>query len=167
MKNLSYCYLYPPSFFDCLQEHGGSSNAFTAAEHTNYYFDVSPEALEPALDRFCQFFLSPLFTPSATSREVNAVNSGKLALDGCSERQLFSQMRSCISIRDSAVSVRQSVTHEYLRNGISGLNLNKTASKTRNFIVRKTNQRYNLEQKKRRIAFSQSQFSSNLKKHIR
>jgi len=58
-----------------LQEHGGSSNAFTAAEHTNYYFDVSPEALEPTLDRFSQFFLSPLFTPSATSREVNAVNS--------------------------------------------------------------------------------------------
>ena len=62
------------------QEHGGSSNAFTAAEHTNYYFDVSPEALEPTLERFSQFFLSPLFTPSATSREVNAVNSGELSL---------------------------------------------------------------------------------------
>jgi len=58
-----------------LQEHGGSSNAFTGAEHTNYYFDVSPDHLEAALDRFSQFFLCPLFTPSATSREVNAVNS--------------------------------------------------------------------------------------------
>ena len=28
-----------------------------------------------ALDRFSQFFLSPLFTESATEREVNAVNS--------------------------------------------------------------------------------------------
>ena len=109
MKNLSYCYLYPPSFFDCLQEHGGSSNAFTAAEHTNYYFDVSPEALEPALDRFCQFFLSPLFTPSATSREVNAVNSGKLALDGCSERQFFLDAFSHLYKRQC--SVRPLVSH--------------------------------------------------------
>ena len=31
--------------------------------------------LDGALDRFSQFFLSPLFTESATDREVNAVNS--------------------------------------------------------------------------------------------
>lgn len=58
-----------------LQEHGGSSNAFTASDHTNYYFDVAPEFLEGALDRFAQFFLCPLFTESATDREMNAVNS--------------------------------------------------------------------------------------------
>lgn len=34
-----------------LSEHGGSSNAYTAADHTNYYFDVAPEAFEGALDR--------------------------------------------------------------------------------------------------------------------
>ena len=58
-----------------LNEHGGSSNAYTSGEHTNYYFDVSPEHLQGALDRFSQFFLSPLFTETATEREVNAVNS--------------------------------------------------------------------------------------------
>lgn len=58
-----------------LNEHGGSSNAFTSAEHTNFYFDVSPDYLPGALDRFAQFFLCPLFTSSATEREVNAVNS--------------------------------------------------------------------------------------------
>jgi len=31
--------------------------------------------LSPALDRFAQFFLKPLFTESATDREVNAVDS--------------------------------------------------------------------------------------------
>ena len=35
-----------------LNEHGGSSNAFTSNEHTNYYFDVAPEHLGGALDRF-------------------------------------------------------------------------------------------------------------------
>ncbi|CAD5115557.1 DgyrCDS4521 [Dimorphilus gyrociliatus] len=58
-----------------LSENGGSSNAYTSGEHTNYYFDVSPSALSGALDRFAQFFLCPLFTISATDREVNAVNS--------------------------------------------------------------------------------------------
>ncbi|PVD29637.1 hypothetical protein C0Q70_08892 [Pomacea canaliculata] len=57
-----------------LNEHGGTSNAFTSLEHTNFYFDVSPDGLPGALDRFAQFFLSPLFTSSATEREVNAVN---------------------------------------------------------------------------------------------
>ena len=58
-----------------LSSHGGSFNAFTSSDHTNYYFDVSPDNFEGALDRFSQFFLSPLFTESATEREVNAVNS--------------------------------------------------------------------------------------------
>lgn len=31
--------------------------------------------LEGALDRFAQFFIGPLFTDSATDREINAVNS--------------------------------------------------------------------------------------------
>ncbi|KAK3095847.1 hypothetical protein FSP39_019946 [Pinctada imbricata] len=58
-----------------LNEHGGGSNAYTSGEHTNFYFDISPESLGGALDRFAQFFLCPLFTASATDREVNAVNS--------------------------------------------------------------------------------------------
>ncbi|XP_032396923.1 insulin-degrading enzyme isoform X3 [Etheostoma spectabile] len=58
-----------------LSEHAGSSNAFTSGEHTNYYFDVSHEHLEGALDRFAQFFLCPLFDESCKEREVNAVDS--------------------------------------------------------------------------------------------
>ena len=58
-----------------LSQHGGASNASTGSEHTNFYFDIAPESLTGALDRFSQFFLAPLFTESATDREVNAVNS--------------------------------------------------------------------------------------------
>ncbi|GIY21913.1 insulin-degrading enzyme [Caerostris extrusa] len=58
-----------------LREHGGSSNAYTAEGNTCYYFDVSPNFLKEALDRFAQFFLCPLFTEKATEREVNAVDS--------------------------------------------------------------------------------------------
>ncbi|KAL3284944.1 hypothetical protein HHI36_019075 [Cryptolaemus montrouzieri] len=58
-----------------LSEHGGSSNAATYPDHTNYFFDVVPEHLASALDRFAQFFIAPLFTESATDKELNAVNS--------------------------------------------------------------------------------------------
>jgi insulysin len=38
-----------------LNHHGGWSNAYTANDHTNYYFDVSPKNLEGALDRYFLF----------------------------------------------------------------------------------------------------------------
>ena len=49
-------------FTKFLKEQGGTYNAYTAAEHTNYHFDITPKNLEPALDRFSQFFIAPLFT---------------------------------------------------------------------------------------------------------
>lgn len=58
-----------------LAEHGGSSNAFTGAENTNYYFDVASGDLHGALDRFAQFFIAPLFNQSGTDREMQAVDS--------------------------------------------------------------------------------------------
>ncbi|KAI9477913.1 MAG: Metalloenzyme, LuxS/M16 peptidase-like protein [Benjaminiella poitrasii] len=58
-----------------LSEHSGFSNAFTGVEDTNYYFEVGQEYLEGALDRFAQFFISPLFSDSCTERELKAVDS--------------------------------------------------------------------------------------------
>jgi insulysin len=57
------------------QAHGGGSNAYTSTENTNYYFDVLAGHLEKTLDQFSAFFVCPLFTASATSRELEAVNS--------------------------------------------------------------------------------------------
>uniref|UniRef100_A0A7S3EMQ8 Insulin-degrading enzyme n=2 Tax=Rhodosorus marinus TaxID=101924 RepID=A0A7S3EMQ8_9RHOD len=58
-----------------LRENGGYGNAYTVMEDTNYYFWVAAGAFPEALDRFAQFFISPLFTQSATEREINAVDS--------------------------------------------------------------------------------------------
>ncbi|OBA22978.1 hypothetical protein METBIDRAFT_76114 [Metschnikowia bicuspidata var. bicuspidata NRRL YB-4993] len=58
-----------------LSKHSGHSNAYTAAEHTNYYFEVGSAHLEGALDRFAQFFISPLFSKSCKDREIRAVDS--------------------------------------------------------------------------------------------
>mgnify|MGYP001411845356 FL=1 len=58
-----------------LKSNGGYSNAYTAEDHTNYHFEVYNDAFEGALDRFSQFFISPLFKKEYTEREMNAVHS--------------------------------------------------------------------------------------------
>lgn len=63
-------------YSEYLSQHGGFSNAYTSSTNTNYYFEVGASALHDALDRFSQFFISPLFTANSTAREINAVNSG-------------------------------------------------------------------------------------------
>ncbi|KAG0572112.1 hypothetical protein KC19_VG069600 [Ceratodon purpureus] len=58
-----------------LSKHGGGSNAFTDTEFTCYHFEVSPNHLQPALDRFSQFFIAPLAKPETMDREVQAIDS--------------------------------------------------------------------------------------------
>ena len=58
-----------------INTHGGSHNAYTSTDTTNFYFDIKPSAYEGALDRFSQFFTTPLFSESLTQREKNAVDS--------------------------------------------------------------------------------------------
>ncbi|KAJ8755593.1 hypothetical protein K2173_022172 [Erythroxylum novogranatense] len=55
--------------------HGGSTNAFTASANTNFFFDVNVDCFEEALDRFAQFFIKPLMSADATTREIKAVDS--------------------------------------------------------------------------------------------
>lgn len=66
------------SFETFLSSNGGSSNAFTDSENTVYFFDMSAESddkFKEGLSRFGSFFSAPLFTESATSRELNAIES--------------------------------------------------------------------------------------------
>jgi len=58
-----------------IKRHGGSTNAYTADNETTYLFDIKQQELEPALDRFSQFFVAPLFAAEYVDREKNAVNS--------------------------------------------------------------------------------------------
>jgi insulysin len=58
-----------------LTENSGSSNAYTGGAVTNYFFQVSHDGFDGALDRFSDFFKAPLFDKTFAEREVNAVNS--------------------------------------------------------------------------------------------
>lgn len=58
-----------------ISAHGGSSNAYTAGDHTNYFFDIDPAHFQAGMDRFAQFFIAPLLDPAYVERERNAVHS--------------------------------------------------------------------------------------------
>jgi secreted Zn-dependent insulinase-like peptidase len=58
-----------------ITEHGGSRNAYTSLENTNYFFDVNAPYLPEALDRFAQFFIAPRFDAQYVDREKNAVEA--------------------------------------------------------------------------------------------
>ncbi|MDX5298149.1 MAG: insulinase family protein, partial [Gammaproteobacteria bacterium] len=58
-----------------ISRHGGNHNAMTTHDHTHYFFDIDPAYLEPALDRFAQQFVAPLFNPEFVDRERHAVHS--------------------------------------------------------------------------------------------
>jgi insulysin len=53
----------------------GYSNAYTSDEDTNFHFEVNHDGFAGAVDRFAQFFISPLFDPHFVERERNAVHS--------------------------------------------------------------------------------------------
>ncbi|XP_063283881.1 nardilysin [Pelobates fuscus] len=58
-----------------LKKHGGSDNASTDCERTIFQFDVQRKYFKEALDRWAQFFISPLMVSDAIDREVEAVDS--------------------------------------------------------------------------------------------
>lgn len=84
----------PGEYQQFIRSHGGSHNAFTAFQDTNYFFDVEADYLGNALDRFAQQFSAPLFTPDLVDRERRAVHSefsSKLKEDG---RRLYSAKKA-------------------------------------------------------------------------
>ncbi|CAI5728102.1 unnamed protein product [Peronospora effusa] len=62
-------------FESFLSTHGGYSNGATDNEVTSYTFEVGPDHLQPALDMFAHFFISPLLKAEAMEREVSAIES--------------------------------------------------------------------------------------------
>ena len=58
-----------------IDQNGGSSNAFTAIDLTNYNFRIDANNLQPALDQFAQFFIAPLFPEQQIDRERAVVHA--------------------------------------------------------------------------------------------
>jgi len=82
------------SFDTFLSMHDGSNNAFTEQERTVFYNEISHAGFEEGMDRFAQFFISPLFKQELVGRELQAVNSEHLKNVPDQGRRLWELMRS-------------------------------------------------------------------------
>jgi len=90
-------YPQPGEYKDFINAHGGGQNAYTTFDHTNYFFDIDKDHFEPALDRFSQFFIAPLFNERYVTRERQVVNSefvSGLKSDG---RRIFSASKRALN----------------------------------------------------------------------
>lgn len=87
----------PDEYQTFIAQHGGSRNAYTAKEHTNYFFDIENGFLEPALDRFSQFFTTPLFNSEFVEREKNAVNSEYLGKIKTESRRSYAGLQQAFN----------------------------------------------------------------------
>lgn len=100
------------AYMDFLNLNNGSSNAFTADECTVYYFDVSNNYLEQAIDMFAQFFISPLFNGDSVDREMSAVNSEFLSNVENENSRMYRVLQLCFNnnTRESQFSIGNTET---------------------------------------------------------
>ena len=90
---------YPQAgeYKDFISRHGGGENAYTAFDETNYFFDVAAAQLEPALDRFAQFFIAPLFNQEYVQRERAVVHSEYLGRRNDDGRRIYAAVQQALN----------------------------------------------------------------------
>ncbi len=90
---------YPQAgeYQEFIQQYGGNHNAYTSFSDTNYFFEIDASHFEPALDRFSQQFISPLFNPEYVEREANAVHSEYSAKIKDDNRRTYSAFQSVMN----------------------------------------------------------------------
>ncbi|KZN39086.1 insulinase family protein [Pseudoalteromonas luteoviolacea] len=65
----------PDEYSEFMQRNGGSHNAYTWLDVTNYMLKINNNAYDEALERFSDFFKAPKLYPEYTDKEKNAVNA--------------------------------------------------------------------------------------------
>lgn len=65
----------PAEYHHFINQHGGSNNAWTGTEHTNFFYSIHQDQLAESLDRFSQFFIAPAFNVEFVDRERQAIES--------------------------------------------------------------------------------------------
>lgn len=58
-----------------ISKFAGTHNAWTATEHTCFFFDISHLHFEPALERFSQFFIAPLLSEEFVNKERKNIDA--------------------------------------------------------------------------------------------
>ncbi|KAK6618928.1 hypothetical protein RUM44_003309 [Polyplax serrata] len=82
-------------FDEFIKKNGGSDNGSTECETTTFYLECSEKYLREGMDRFAQFFISPLMIADAMAREKEIVHSEfemSLPSDGTRREQILGSL---------------------------------------------------------------------------
>lgn len=109
-----------------IQSNGGSKNAATGEDYTYYFFDVKNSSFPEALDIFSQFFKEPLFTPSMTERELNAV-------DNEYKKNMSSESRAQTQIEKSYIAVPGSRLNRFSTGNLETLQIDGILDELRKY----------------------------------
>ena len=85
-----------------VEKNGGSSNAYTGLEITNYNLSIDPDHLKPVLDRFAQFFIAPLFPEEFVDRERQVIDAEFEIRKQSDSGKAWSAMKSVFNPRHPA-----------------------------------------------------------------
>ena len=80
-----------------ISTNGGTQNAYTSYDRTNYHFEVTADALGGALQRFSRFFVQPLLNPQFVERERQVVHAEYSAGRKSDGRRSYSVFKRAIN----------------------------------------------------------------------
>ncbi|NRA61488.1 MAG: insulinase family protein [Psychrobium sp.] len=84
-------------YHEFIRQHGGSHNAWTGSEFTNFFFAIDNVFYQQSLDRFSDFFLAPLLDGQWISKEISAVDSEFQLKLKDENRRFLAVIKECIN----------------------------------------------------------------------
>jgi len=100
-------------FMKFINNHGGTTNAFTMNETTTYFYDIQNEFFLESLDIFCEFFKTPIFSKNSIEKELKAIESEHLK-NISNENWRLSMLLKTISNKNYPFSKFSTGNNDYL-----------------------------------------------------
>lgn len=122
-------------FSEYLNANNGHSNAFTDTHATVYHFESSNDSFVTALDKFSQFFVSPLFDINCVEKELKAIESEH-------QKNLQSDVWRVMQLIRSE-SHPESINNIFATGNAKTLNPNNDISEPRNSLLKFFENYYN------------------------
>ena len=122
-------------FDQFIKSRNGINNAMTECEFKIFYFEINEEHLAGALDRFSQFFISPLMSPESMEREMKAVDS-EFQNDINNDENRINQIFASMALDDHPASNFTWGNLKTLKSGIKLEELHRIAHESRTKFYR-------------------------------
>ncbi|MCU4674809.1 insulinase family protein [Catenovulum sp. 2E275] len=62
-------------FHAFIEKNGGKCNAWTSLEHSNFFYEISPDLLTKSLEKFSELFTCPLFSTFWIEKEIESLDA--------------------------------------------------------------------------------------------